>query len=91
MVKDNEDMSRDFPHIQDIFDAMEINQRGDKVVDLINTFANLLGSAAMAMDALEDDGARFLDKQKLQMVINIIIHKLDDTMSDIITEANNGS
>lgn len=85
----NDDMSQDYPHIKDILDAIAINQSEDNIVQLLDTFVNLLGVIGLSIEALNDDVGDFIDKQKLQKVINIAVDKVDKVMTDIILEDSN--
>jgi len=85
-MMNKDDMSEDYPHIKDILDAIAINQSEDNIVQLLDTFVNLLGVIGLSIEALNDDVGDFIDKQKLQKVINIAVDKVDKVMTDIILE-----
>ena len=59
----------------------------DEAAILVDKLGTLLGTIGMSLDCLGDDGMdAVVDKQKLQLVVNILLNRLDDTMRDIIDE-----
>lgn len=74
------------PNIENLLDDVKdmVDSQEDSVMDLLDQFATLLGISCMISETIDQESFTFFDEQKLQIIFNIVIKKLNKTSNEII-------